>query len=157
DHNWKSADDLIHKLCDIANKGGNFLLNVGPTELGEFTPETQDRLATVGQWMKANGESIYGTTQSPFKKLPFDGPCTQKGNTLYFQVFTWPEGDLRLPPMLTRIRSARALSDGKPLNVVTTINGGVMIHALSRPGKLDPIATVVAVDFDGSTKLPEIV
>src|SRR5579872_3178797 len=80
DNDWKSAEDLIHKMCDIAGKGGNFLMNVGPTDMGEFPEAIDERLAAIGAWMRVNGASIYGTTRSPFKKLPFDGRCTQKGN-----------------------------------------------------------------------------
>ena len=140
DHNWKPADDLVHKLCDIASKGGNFLLNVGPTELGEFTPETMDRLATVGKWMKVNGASIYGTTKSPFKKTPFDGRCTVKGNTLYLQVFHWPDGALELTGLKTPVISARVLG-GESLRLKES-SLAATTH-ITRPTTLDPIATVV--------------
>src|SRR4029453_2642199 len=117
DHNWKSTEDLVRKLCDIASKGGNFLLNVGPTDLGEFPEAINERLAQIGAWMEANGRSIYGTTKSPFRRLPPDLRCTQKGNTLYLQVFRWPEGELPLPGLQTRVRSARALAGGESLKV----------------------------------------
>jgi alpha-L-fucosidase len=146
DHNWKSSEDLIHKLCDIAGKGGNFLLNVGPTDLGEFTPETMDRLAAIGRWMKTNGASIYGTTRSPFKRLPFDGRCTQKGNILYVQVFHWPESGLQLPPMKTHAARARILG-GEAVNLTTSADGGGYVQSISRPAHLDPAATVIELKF----------
>ncbi|HZP82686.1 MAG TPA: alpha-L-fucosidase, partial [Chthonomonadaceae bacterium] len=152
DHNWKSSEDLIHKLCDIASKGGNFLLNVGPTDLGEFTPETLDRLATIGKWMKVNGESIYGTTKSPFKKLPFDGRCTQKGNTLYLQVFHWPESGLTLPGLKTRIRSVKILGQGEPGSLTGLGTSAIGIGA---PKSLDPYATVVRLELDGTPEVEE--
>jgi alpha-L-fucosidase len=66
DDNWKSNQTLIRNLIDIASKGGNYLLNVGPTAEGEIPQPSIDRLKVVGKWMKVNGEAIYGTTASPF-------------------------------------------------------------------------------------------
>jgi alpha-L-fucosidase len=61
DYNWKSATDLVQKLVDIVGKGGNFLLNVGPTAEGVIPEPSVQRLREVGQWMRINGEAIYGT------------------------------------------------------------------------------------------------
>ncbi len=122
DTDWKSTEDLIHKLCDIASKGGNFLLNVGPKPDGTFPDAINERLAQIGAWMKVNGRSIYSTTHSPFKRLPFDGRCTVKGSTLYLQVFHWPEGGLTLSGLQTPVESARALDGGEPL-AVTSLQG----------------------------------
>ena len=69
DQNWKSAATLIRNLIDCASKGGNYLLNVGPTSEGLIPGASVERLAEIGKWMKVNGEAIYGTTASPFKKL----------------------------------------------------------------------------------------
>jgi alpha-L-fucosidase len=73
DTNWKPADELIRKLCDIAGKGGNFLLNVGPMADGEFPAAINERLAAIGRWMKINGPAIYGTTRGQLSRLPFAG------------------------------------------------------------------------------------
>jgi alpha-L-fucosidase len=77
DHNWKSAETLIRNLVDSASKGGNFLLNVGPTAAGEIPPASIERLAAIGRWMQVNGESIYGTTASPLDAQNW-GRCTAK-------------------------------------------------------------------------------
>src|SRR5437868_7504444 len=141
DTDWKSAEDLVRKLCDIASKGGNFLLNVGPTAEGEFPQAIDERLARMGAWMKVNGRSIYGTTKSPFRKLSFDGRCTTKGDTLYLQVFHWPEGDLTLEGLQTPVSRARALDGGQRLSVHSepgSAAGGPAALRISRPKNLDP-------------------
>ncbi|MEA3479737.1 MAG: glycoside hydrolase family 127 protein [Bacteroidota bacterium] len=93
DDNWKSTGELIRMLADIASKGGNFLLNVGPTSKGLIPGPSVERLKAIGEWMKLNGEAIYGTQASPFKELEW-GRCTQKTENgftkLYLHVFDWP-------------------------------------------------------------------
>lgn len=102
DTQWKSTRELIRTLADVVSKGGNFLLNVGPDELGQIPKPSVQRLEQIGKWMHANGESIYGTTYSPFHDTPW-GRCTMKrltdGTTrLYLHVFQWPaDGVLHVP------------------------------------------------------------
>lgn len=115
DQNWKSSEDLVHKLIDIASKGGNFLLNVGPTSEG-FVPQASiDHLKDMGDWMKENGEAIYETQVSPFEKLDW-GRCTQKedgkNTVLYLHVFDWPnDGKLVVPGLQNKVVEAYALKD----------------------------------------------
>lgn len=94
DKNFKSATEMIQMLADIASKGGNYLLNVGPTSSGEISPESVERLRAVGGWIAVNGESIYGTQAGPFRKFAW-GRCTQRqlpdgGTRLYFHIFERP-------------------------------------------------------------------
>ena len=102
DQNWKSAETLIRNIIDIASKGGNYLLNVGPTAEGQIPAPSVERLQAIGEWMKKNGESIYATQASPFASTPW-GRCTRKtlsdGSTrLYLHVFDWPrDGKLTIP------------------------------------------------------------
>ncbi|MEX0641397.1 MAG: alpha-L-fucosidase [Pirellulales bacterium] len=99
DHDWKSVEKLLTNLIDIASKGGNYLLNVGPKADGTIPQESIDRLQAIGKWMKVNGEAIYGTTASPTLQ-PEWGRITKivtDGNTtLYLHVFDW-SADGKLP------------------------------------------------------------
>ncbi|HXX64904.1 MAG TPA: alpha-L-fucosidase [Bacteroidota bacterium] len=115
DLNFKTTTDLLRKLADIASKGGNFLLNVGPRADGTFPPTSIERLKEIGAWMHVNGESIYGTSAGPFKNLPW-GRCTQKevqgGRRLYLHVFDWPrDGRLIVPGILNEGKRATLLAD----------------------------------------------
>jgi alpha-L-fucosidase len=91
DNRWKSSPVVISNLVDIASKGGNYLLNIGPTAEGVFPPQAVQILQEVGRWMKINGDSIYGTTASPLDSAPAWGRITQKGRRYYLHVFNWPQ------------------------------------------------------------------
>ena len=150
-NNWKSTKDLIQKLADIASKGGNFLLNVGPTSEGLFPQASIDRLANMGQWMKINGESIYGTQASPFKHLSW-GRCTQKvvkgGTRLYLHVFSWPEsGRLVIPGIYNQPGQAFLLSDPTIKLDAFRKEDAIVINV--PPNVPDPINSVVAIDIVG--------
>ncbi len=101
DTHWKSSKELIRNIVDIASKGGNYLLNIGPRSDGTFPPEAVQRLHDIGAWMKVNGQSIYGTKASVFEKLPWGRSTTKRAGsrtTLYLQVFDWPkDGKLVVP------------------------------------------------------------
>ena len=147
DENWKSPERLIRQLIDAASKGGNYLLNVGPTARGRIPQPSVERLAAMGKWLRVNGESIYGTTASPFaSQLPW-GRATRKAGTLYLHVFDWPaSGELNVPAFEGTVRSARLL--GAPGVKVTLEQGkaasGVTIKVPSQAP--DPIASVVVLD-----------
>lgn len=120
DNNWKSSEDLVRKLIDIASKGGNFLLNIGPTSEGVFPQPSIDRLRDMGSWMSVNGEAIYGTEASPFKNLAW-GRCTQKasagGTRLFFHVFDWPsDGKLVIPGLGSQLTSCYDLANKMKLS-----------------------------------------
>jgi alpha-L-fucosidase len=149
DNNWKSAETLVRNLIDIASKGGNYLLNVGPTDMGDFPGAIDERLALIGEWMHANGDSIYGTHASPFKRLTFDGRCTQKGNRVYLHVFKWPAEGLRIEGLQTKVLGATQLATGERLRADATRGDQVFI---SQPARLDPYATVVELRLAGPVK-----
>lgn len=114
DTRYKSATDLVRALIDAASKGGNFLLNVGPTPQGTIQPEFQERLLAIGEWLKINGEAIYGTTYGPLQDLPF-GRTTARGKTVYLHVFDWPNERIELKGLRSKIVRATLLSGNKPV------------------------------------------
>ncbi len=150
DDKWKSPEILIRNLCDIASKGGNYLLNVGPDALGQIPQPSIERLQAVGAWMKVNSEAIYATKASPVGVLPW-GRCTQKelnGNTvLYFSVFDWPkDGKLVVPGLSQSAISAKLLSTGASLTTKNSADG----LEISVPEKApDAIASVIKVTVKG--------
>jgi DUF1680 family protein/alpha-L-fucosidase len=144
DHAWKTSDVLIRNLVDIASKGGNYLLNIGPQGDGSLTPETVKAFQAVGDWMRVNNEAIYGTTASPFPELKW-GRCTQKQGTLYLHVFEWPQdGILRVPGLKTGVRSARLLAGGDALQVEQGDNETRIHVPAAAP---DAVASVIRVEL----------
>jgi alpha-L-fucosidase len=151
DNKWKTPTTLIHNLVDIASKGGNYLLNVGPTAEGEFPQGSIDDLKAIGAWMKVNSEAIYGTKASPFGLLPW-GRCTKKrqgGNTLlYLSVFDWPaDGKLTVPGLKSSVTRAQLLSGGKNLTTSAGADGLVIDVPEKAP---DTMATVIKVEVSGA-------
>jgi alpha-L-fucosidase len=147
DENWKSPERLIRQLIDAASKGGNYLLNVGPTSRGKIPQPSVERLAAMGKWLKVNGASIYGTTASPFaSQLPW-GRATRKAGTLYLHVFDWPaNGELNVPAFEGTVRSARLLGapGAKVALEQAKAASGVTIRVPSQAP--DPIASVVVIE-----------
>jgi alpha-L-fucosidase len=149
DHNWKNSIDLIRNLVDIASKGGNYLLNVGPEASGAFPEPIRERLKAIGAWMKDNGEAIYGTTASAFNKLPW-GRCTKKltatGAVLYLHILNWPSDDvLHVPGLENKVLSAQLLSTGAALSFRKTATGyDVVLPAAARTKVIPVIKLEVA-------------
>ncbi len=144
DNKWKSTEILIRNLVDIASKGGNYLLNVGPKPDGTFPPESIQRLKEIGRWMNVNGESIYGTQKSSFGGFPW-GRCTQKvenGKTiLYFSIFDWPaDGILIIPELNSEVQDAYLLATGEKIKTSLSDEGIKILLPREAP---DKIASVV--------------
>ena len=151
DHNWKSTETLVHNLIDIASKGGNYLLNVGPTAEGVIPAPSVERLREVGQWMKVNGEAIYDTTASPFKKLAW-GRCTTKregdNTTLYLHVFNWPaDGKLLVPGLKNTVEAAYLLADKQAVAATAGDNGVTLSVPAAPPGT---ISSTIVLKIQGA-------
>jgi len=155
DHHWKSTETLIRMLVDIASKGGNLLLNVGPTAEGLIPDPSVERLKAMGKWMDVNGESIYGTSASPFFKLTW-GRCTQRvegeGTILYLHIFQWPEdGVLKVPSIQTQVDEVYFLAD-KDQRLASRFEEGNLLITL--PATMpDPVNTVVVVKTSGTLEV----
>lgn len=167
DNNWKSTETLIRNLCDIASKGGNYLLNVGPTSEGLIPEASVQRLKEIGAWMKVNGEAIYGTHPTIFgaeagsfsatekddrgnpKFIPaWEWRCTTKPGKIYIHIFKWPAGQIELPGLKGKITKAYLLADWRhrALKFQQTEQG----ITIQLPEKaLDAIASVLCLKIKG--------
>lgn len=150
DHAWKSDQTLIRNLVDIASKGGNYLLNIGPKADGSVPEESVSAMKAIGAWMRVNGESIYETTASPFENIEW-GRCTRKmmpdGKTrLYLHVFEWPaNGRLALPAMQQKPVKAWILGPGTSVQVASAEGKTELLVPESAP---DRHVSVVALDLE---------
>jgi len=160
DHDWKTPEDLTFKLVDIVSKGGNYLLNVGPTSEGIIPQPSQDNLRAVGRWLKVNGESIYGAGVTPFgeelggpdperkddKGQPVfqaktDWRCTTKPGRLYIHLFKWPAGAFELPPIKEKVTRAYLLADVQKQALAVKQDGAkwsISLPAVA-PDKMDSV------------------
>ncbi|MBD3413962.1 MAG: alpha-L-fucosidase [Candidatus Aminicenantes bacterium] len=146
DDNWKSEKDLIQKLVDIVSKGGNFLLNVGPTAQGLFPESSVQRLEAMGKWMETNAESIYGTNASLFADLKW-GRSTTKSNQIFFHVFEWPDnGILDLPVLEKEAESAYLLADPDTQLEIEYSGTGAHLHVPKQAP--DPHVSVITLEFN---------
>jgi len=171
DHDWKSPGQVVFKLVDIVSKGGNYLLNVGPMADGTIPAPSQDVLRTVGRWLEANGEAVYGAGPTPFGDelgepsargtrdlrgnplfLPHEEwRVTTKPGRLYFTFFQEPRSPFPLPTMKNAVKRAWRLAEGAPVEVKAVDGRPALV--IERP-VIDPMATVVAVEIEGDRVEP---
>ena len=153
---WKSVEQLVQLLIDHVSKGGNLLLNVGPTARGEFDHRAIDRLQGIGEWMKRHGRSIYGCGPAPDGfETPQDCRLTYNAETnrLYVHIFAWPIHHLHLDGMGGKVEYAQLLNDGSEVKMIeggpTHLAGPVehtersKLLTLSLPIQQPPVAVPV--------------
>jgi len=141
DHEYKSAQVLIRSLVEVASRGGNFLLNVGPQPDGVIQPEFRDRLQAIGNWLALNGDSIYGTTYGPIQGVP-SIRVTAKKEKIFLHVFEWPSSPLEIDGLKPKVLSAYLLGNGQPLKVRQS-EGKLQIDTPSQTP--DPNVSVIAL------------
>jgi alpha-L-fucosidase len=117
---WKSVDQLLRMLIEVVSKGGNLLLNVGPTGRGEFDERAMDRLNGIGRWMRQHGRAIYGCTAAP-DEIPCPRDCRMTWNPekkrLYLHLFAWPFRQLPLDGLAGRVEYAQLLNDASEIRL----------------------------------------
>jgi alpha-L-fucosidase len=164
DTNFKSTETLLRNLIDIASKGGNYLLNIGPDSHGIVPQPEVERLQAIGKWLAVNGEPIYGTQAtlfgpeagsfSPTEKDKRGQPkftpdwkwrSTTKADKVYVEIFAWPTGAFHLDKMPRTVTKAYLLSDSAHKPLKFTQNGGSVDITLPAAAP-DPIASVVVLE-----------
>jgi alpha-L-fucosidase len=163
DTNFKSTETLLRNLIDIASKGGNYLLNIGPMATGEVPPAEAQRLREMGKWLAVNGESIYATQPtlfgaeagafSPTEKDKEGKPkfnpswkwrSTTKADKIYIHLFEWPGATFQLDKMPRTVTGAYLLADTGHTQLKVAKQGeGIAVTLPAQP--LDPIATVLVL------------
>ena len=153
DQNWKSPKQICQRLVQVAARGGSYMLNVGPRGDGSVPEMAVETLASSGEWIKANGEAIYGTTASPFDQGFAWGDITTRGNDLYLHVFEWPEkGVLRLADLGAKVTSATMLHDSSEVKF-TQEDSIFEVDLGSQVGRNIPMIAVVKLTLDGPAKV----
>jgi len=156
DTRYKSARALVHRLCEIAGKGGNLLLNVGPRGDGTLPPEQAARLEAIAGWTARNGECIVGT-EAGLEPWQFYGPSTRRDETVYLHLLMRPYDDVSVRGVrVKRVKSVRALAAGEELRFTTRTSIADTLFNPDPLGELtitvseavtDEMATVIAVEF----------
>lgn len=139
DQNYKSTEELIRLLVRTSGKGANLLLNIGPQPNGELPATALDRLKEMGEWLRANGESIYGTTAGDLEEQPW-GVTTRNGNALYIHILDLDSNTLELP-LSCKVKSATVLN-GNAVKFKKT-KTGVTLTFDEKPSGTDYIVKLI--------------
>lgn len=155
DRNWKTPETVIRNLVDIASKGGNYLLNVGPTGEGLIPPASVRILQEVGMWMEKFGESVYGTFANPLGPLPYNARITAKPGKLFLHLFDWPQRrEIIVPGVICTVDRIYLLGDPDkaPLDF-EHLNGEDLLIGLAAENlpssALDTRDTVLVIEYSG--------
>jgi alpha-L-fucosidase len=151
--NYRSAAVLIRNLVDCTSKGGNFVLNVGPTASGEFPPEHVALIDAIGSWMDVNGAAIYGTSPAPEVEAATDAGfvyyATKKDQRIYLHVIKWPDTSVSVRIHRPHFTKAALLDSRlKGFEFTSAEEAGVTTVKLQKPQQVDPYATVIELGFN---------
>jgi alpha-L-fucosidase len=164
DLDFKSPETLLRNLIDIASKGGNYLLNIGPEASGMVPPQEVERLHAIGKWLNVNGDAIYGTEPTLFgaeagsfsstqldkngkpKFIPaWQWRSTTTASKVYIELFQWPAGVFHLDTMPRKVSAAYLLADTSRKHLVyRQTAAGVDVQLPAKA--LDPVATVLVLE-----------
>lgn len=154
---YGSAASMIRMLAKCAGNGGNLLIDVGPTADGRIPVIMQERLLQIGDWLKVNGESIYGTKASPFwpKQLAW-GTCTAKPGKLFFHIYDRPGDSIALPLIKNKIGAAYFLADParKPVKVKRTREAIKVVLPERLPDQAD---SVLVLEIQGEPEVERVI
>ncbi|MDP3431806.1 MAG: alpha-L-fucosidase [Bacteroidota bacterium] len=128
EHTWKDTKQLLVLLIESVSKGGNLLLNVGPTARGTFDQRAESALNSMGEWMKLNNRSVYGCTQAPEEfKAPENSLLTYnpKTNRLYIHLLDYPLQNFNLPDYAGKIKYAQFLHDASEIRITARYGHGM--------------------------------
>jgi alpha-L-fucosidase len=151
DHDFKTTRQLIRTLVDVASKGGNFLLNVGPDGDGRIPETSVQRLKGMGAWLAVNGEAIYSTKAGPLARLPY-GRTTQRDGVVYVHVFDWPgDGRLLVPGLKNKVTKARLVGSPDARITWDITEEGVGVNLPRHAPDADD--SVVALDIVGPAQV----
>ena len=152
DTNFKSTKTLLRNLIDIASKGGNYLLNVGPTSKGVIPEPEAGRLREMGKWLAMNGEAIYGTSAGSLAQAPTWGRVTEKPGKLYLSVFDWPKDGKLSVEISNPVTKAYLLAEpGTVLQTSRDASGVTVYLPAAAP---DPVASVVVLEINEKPTVP---
>ncbi len=146
-HFYHEEDEMLHRLVHTVCAGGNLLLNNGPMGNGQLDPEAVRLYGVLGEWLKVNGESIYGTLRNPLPERPEWGDCSvsKDGKTLYLHVLEWPEdGSLTVEDMPAAAKSVAFLANGQS---VEFLQNGESLELKLPAQALDAYDTVIKVSL----------
>jgi alpha-L-fucosidase len=144
DDNWKSSRDLTRMLIDIASKGGNFLLNVGPDGRGVIPEASIERLNEIGAWLKVNGDAIYGVKTGPLQKLKW-GRSTAKPGKIFLHIFDQPRGPLEIRDLKAIVKKSYLLSDKKKKMLPLETSGNKILITIPDIAA-DPVSTTIVLE-----------
>jgi len=140
DKNYKDAPTLIRRLVEIVGRGGNYLLNMGPPPSGAVNPDDSQRFEAMGEWLRRNGEAVYGTRPLGVPAQPWGWPVSKDGR-IYLHILNWPGQRLTLPGVKSRVTAARWLNGGE-LRFETGADGVTLHLPAAAPDPVDSIAVL---------------